>query len=108
MSSQLTNFRSEVMAASADDGAKLALGLRIRELREERGLTREDLSVKAGVPVTSLINWEVGHREPMAFQLRKLSVALSVPCDSLFDVPAGGATPRGRGRPKKAEGEPPQ
>jgi transcriptional regulator with XRE-family HTH domain len=84
-----------------DEAARKAFGLRIRALREEAHMTRDQLAEKAGVPVSTLVNWEQGHREPLATQLRKLSVALNIPCDSFFEGPT--TAPRQRGRPPKSD-----
>jgi transcriptional regulator with XRE-family HTH domain len=85
------------------------LGQRIARLREAAGLTQKGLAERAGLPFTSLRNWEQDAREPLASAVGKLAVALGVSADVLLgtapltEAPAGQATTRkpGPGRPRK-------
>lgn len=45
----------------------------LRALREERFMTRLELAVRLGVSVSSIYNWEMGIRCPLASHLRKLA-----------------------------------
>jgi len=57
---------------------------RLREWRQKRGLTQEELARKAGVPVVSVSHFETGHRFPNAESLRRLADALGVSTDYLL------------------------
>jgi DNA adenine methylase len=58
--------------------AETTFGRRLKQLREAAGLTQPALAEAAGVPVTSLRNWEQDHREPMASAVLGLARALGV------------------------------
>lgn len=45
---------------------------RLKELRTERGLTQEDVSLQAGIPLPTLKKWELGQRTPAIEGLSKL------------------------------------
>lgn len=58
------------------------LGLRIKELRKQRGLTQEVLAEIAGIETASLSNIEIGNRYPTPENLDSLAKALNVlPCE---------------------------
>lgn len=59
-------------------------GARLLRLREMAGLTQASLAEAAGVPITTLRNWEHGRREPLASAVRKLASALGVTTDVLL------------------------
>lgn len=86
---------------------------RLRCLREQAGLSRQELADRAGVSIRSLEKWEQGIREPVWSLAVALARALAVSTDQ-FAVPGDAedtadAAPRGRGRPAKpataAQGE---
>ena len=39
------------------------MGNRLRELREARGLSREELSDLTGINVNNIVSWELGRRD---------------------------------------------
>jgi transcriptional regulator with XRE-family HTH domain len=86
------------------DPKKVQLGQRIRELREGRGLTREQLAGAARVSVRAVVQWEIGVREPGWFNVLALCVALGVDCRAFAEAPSQAPEPR-RGRPRKAPQE---
>jgi transcriptional regulator with XRE-family HTH domain len=51
---------------------------RLRELREQAGLTQESLAYKTGMSVSSIRNYEQGIREPYWKGVFQLAKALSV------------------------------
>lgn len=53
-------------------------GLRLKELRIERGIRQNDLSEKMGVPRYCVANWEQERSEPSLEDLIELASALSV------------------------------
>jgi transcriptional regulator with XRE-family HTH domain len=96
---------SEGADVAEKDPMKVQLGDRIRELREEAGLSREQLADGAGVSVRAVIQWELGEREPGWFNMLALAQALAVQVSAFLKEPA----PRpqtGPGRPPKATVEP--
>jgi transcriptional regulator with XRE-family HTH domain len=76
------------------------LGNRIRELREEAGLNREQMAQATGVSVRAVVQWELGEREPGWFNMLALAEALRVDCTAFIQAPAERSSP-GPGRPRK-------
>lgn len=59
---------------------------RIRELREQRGLTRSQLAEMAGVTMEAVKKWETRGIEHAQYgAMRRLARALGVPMDELDD-----------------------
>jgi transcriptional regulator with XRE-family HTH domain len=82
-------------------------GLRLRELREGAGLSREALAERSGISIRSLEKWEQSVREPSWGYLQLLCRALGVDCTA-FTVPPASQDKPGRGRPAKAKPEAPE
>lgn len=61
----------------------IAMGLRLQELRHEKGLSQAQLAKVAGVPAASLRNWEQGRRLPMLDAAFKIAKALGITLDEL-------------------------
>jgi transcriptional regulator with XRE-family HTH domain len=80
-------------------------GSRLKELREQAGLSQKDLAGRAGLGQKSVSNWEQGTREPSWSNVVALAQALGVSCEDFLQEPAG-RPPTGRGRPPKAVSEP--
>jgi transcriptional regulator with XRE-family HTH domain len=78
---------------------------RLRELREEAGLTREELAEKAGLKPGGVRDIEQGKRVPGWETVLALCGALGCSCEEFRREPAERPEPR-RGRPRKAAGEP--
>jgi transcriptional regulator with XRE-family HTH domain len=75
------------------------LGRRIASLRETAELTQQQLADAAGVPVSTLRNWEQDHREPMASVVVRLAKGLGISPGPLLE---GVVFPtKGRGPAKK-------
>jgi transcriptional regulator with XRE-family HTH domain len=80
---------------------------KLKQLRLAKGQSQNDLAIAAGVPVTTLRQWEYGIREPSLGALLKLAKGLGVSLsvfDGLIDtgtLPAE-QPPAKPGRPKKA------
>jgi transcriptional regulator with XRE-family HTH domain len=66
------------------------IGLRLRELRTERGLTQRAVAARAGIDSTRMSKYETGEHEPPLKTLLKLSQVLAVPLDSLVREPSAG------------------
>lgn len=61
-----------------------ALGLALRERREELQLTQEALSLRTGVPQRRIWELEAGAGNPTARTLLRLVSGLDVPCSQLI------------------------
>jgi transcriptional regulator with XRE-family HTH domain len=76
---------------------------RLKELREQAGLTQRQLGEQAGVSERAVAQWERGVREPVWSNVIALCQALGVSCEAFTQEPA----PRegaGPGRPPKRAG----
>jgi transcriptional regulator with XRE-family HTH domain len=89
------------------------LGRRLQRLRVAAGLTQSQVAEVAGVPVSSLRNWEIDRREPGLRAACRLARALGVTAEHLAEtVPveeAGGKAPRPAGptrQPAALKGRP--
>lgn len=60
------------------------IGIRIAQLRRERGLTQEELGKILGISRPSVTQLESGNRELAAIELRKLATALQFSIDDLL------------------------
>lgn len=63
---------------------QVQLGMRIRYLRKERGLSIEDLALKSGVNKNYLSDLERGTRNPSLSILNRLAEGLSISLETLF------------------------
>lgn len=61
-----------------------ALGVALRERREELGLTQEALSLRTGVPQRRIWEVEAGAGNPTARTLLRLVRGLDMPCSQLI------------------------
>ena len=59
--------------------------IRLRQIRERRGMTQETLAKKAGVSRAYLSRLEMGRHDPPLSRLRKLAKALGVPVTELLE-----------------------
>jgi transcriptional regulator with XRE-family HTH domain len=76
---------------------------RLKELRENAGLTQGQLAEKAGLSKGGIANLEQGIREPSWGTVQALAAALGVDCLAFTSPPAdAGKVPSPRGRPAKA------
>jgi transcriptional regulator with XRE-family HTH domain len=72
----------------ADGGdASARLGLNVRQLREARGLTQDQLAKIAGVPRATWANLESGAANPTLSVLRRAAAALQVTIEELLSAP---------------------
>jgi transcriptional regulator with XRE-family HTH domain len=77
-------------------------GERLRELRQEAGLTQKQLAEEAGLTVWAITDLEQGGRQhPRWDTVVALADALGVSCDAFRQAPAKGGKKPGRGRPPK-------
>ena len=77
----------------------------LRTLRQEASLSRAELARRAGVPVSTLRNWENGRGFPSMAALLRLAEALGVPAERLaegVDDPAGEEAEAAEAKPRRA------
>jgi transcriptional regulator with XRE-family HTH domain len=74
---------------------------RLRELREARGWTQQDLAGRAGVSAISVTRYESGGRVPDFDAVLALAGALGVDCTAFCEQPATRHRKRRPGRPRK-------
>jgi len=79
-------------------------GPRLRELREQVGLTQAQLGEKVGVGWLAVSRWENGTREPGWGYIKSLADALGVSCEA-FRQPAANREPSKPGRPLRTKAE---
>lgn len=60
------------------------LGMRIRYLRKQKGLSQEDLALESGINKNYLSDLERGSRNPTIKVMEKISIALGVSLSELF------------------------
>jgi transcriptional regulator with XRE-family HTH domain len=65
--------------------ALLAMGLRLREAREEAGLSLRAVAVKAGVDFSTIYRIGTGDTIPKFDALEKLAKALGIPVRDLIE-----------------------
>ncbi|MEW9550397.1 helix-turn-helix domain-containing protein [Nonomuraea sp. NPDC050783] len=85
------------------DEVLLAVGPRLRALRQERGVTLAELSRSTGISASTLSRLESGQRKPTLELLLPLARAHQVQLDELVDAPVTG-DPRVHLRPVKRHG----
>ena len=66
------------------DAYQTAFGQHVRRLRNQRGVTQEEVAHRAGVHVTYLSGIERGLRNPSLKNLRAIALAMDVPMARLF------------------------
>jgi transcriptional regulator with XRE-family HTH domain len=60
-------------------------GDNLKAVREEKGLTQEELADRTGLHLSAVGKHERGEREPRLFTVIKLAKGLEVPADRLCD-----------------------
>ncbi len=80
-------FKKSTCIQTTEMEIKEALGMRIRLIREGRGLTQETLAGRVERAPESVRNWESGNCFPNATSFEALSAALKVPVRDFFDFP---------------------
>jgi transcriptional regulator with XRE-family HTH domain len=93
----------------AKDPRKVAIGAKIREVRERANVSRADLALAAGVSIRAIVQWELGEREPSWGNILALGKALGVPCTAFEaegEASGSAAVPRKPDRPRKDPEEP--
>ena len=84
------------------DDLRAALGERVRELREQQGLSQEQLAERSTLDVTYISGIERGRRNPGLNSLNRLAKALKVALPALVtDLRQPRRREIRRGRPRK-------
>jgi transcriptional regulator with XRE-family HTH domain len=83
----LPDWQNIVMASPLDD-VLVAVGPRLRALRQQRDMTLADLSAATDISVSTLSRLESGQRRPNLELLLPLARAYGVPLDELIGAPA--------------------
>lgn len=91
------------MATTDLEAALTAVGPRLRQLREQRGLTLTEVALSTGVAVSTLSRLESGGRRPTLELLLPLAETYRVTLDELVDAPPTG-DPRVNLRPVTVHG----
>jgi transcriptional regulator with XRE-family HTH domain len=79
---------------------------KLKEVRQQKGLTQEQLAQRAGISLGNVRNYEQGIRQPSWVAVVRLSRALAVSADTFsVCVPDGQQQPAPRGRPRKRKGK---
>ena len=65
---------------------KIVLGKKLKELREERGLTQKELSSKLGLNSVTYLRYEKSQREPPLSLLADFAVFFDVSVDFLLGL----------------------
>ena len=84
---------------------RLAVGHRIRDLRERRGLTREELAARVGVHAGSIARWETGGSVPHAYTLERIAEACGGSAEYIRTGRGGGTETRETALPGGGDGE---
>lgn len=71
---------------------KKLIGVRIKVLRKQAGLTQERLAEKVGLDSRHLSRLEVGQHFPSLDSLERIAVALNVPLAEFFQFPSADST----------------
>jgi transcriptional regulator with XRE-family HTH domain len=74
-------------------------GSRLARLRQSAGLSQTRLAAAAGVPVTTLRNWERGRRIPLATAVPRLADSLGISADEVLGRAGSGLTQGDQVRP---------
>ena len=69
-----------------DQELAIYIGLKIKELRDQRGLTQKELADLIEMGNTTIANYEKGFRTPKKNTLFKIANALNVTIDDLFPI----------------------
>src|SRR5210317_848730 len=63
----------------------IELGLRIAELRKQKGITQEELAAKASINVRTIQRIEKGEVDPRSYTLQEIARALEVDPERLLE-----------------------
>lgn len=75
--------RIRYKARGTEQPDRYQFGLRLYELREERGITQAELSAKVGLSHAAVGHWESGRFIPSLVAAKRLADALEISLDEL-------------------------
>ena len=99
-------YRLMQREADVETNGDARFARRLRELREQAGLTQQQLGERAGMHKLTVAKLEQGIREPSWATVQALADALGVSCDAFRQEPGPAPEPQ-RGRPRKTAPEEP-
>lgn len=67
-----------------DNSYKEMFKNRLKELREEKGLSQKAVAQNLEIPVSTYANWEQGRREPSIEDIYKILEVLDIEANDLF------------------------
>ncbi len=79
---------------------------KLREARQQQGMTQEQLAQRAGTSLGNVRNYEQGLRLPSWAAVVRLCRALGVSCEVFSDCIPAEEAPAGKPAPKKPRGRP--
>lgn len=88
--SRLANLLADGYSAVVDRDLSARLGRNLRELREARGISQQQIARLSGIPRATWSNLESGAANPTLSVLRKAAAALQVSIEELLSRPALG------------------
>lgn len=59
---------------------------RLKDLRQEKGLSQNQIADKLGCAVSTYANWEQGRREPSIYDIFNLLWVYEIEANELFDI----------------------
>lgn len=74
------------MGKKANESKKYEIGLRIKQIRENIGMSQRELANMLGISVSRMSNWEQGINRPDADMIGALCSALEVSPSELLNV----------------------
>jgi transcriptional regulator with XRE-family HTH domain len=77
-------------SAGVQTSPQKAFGNRIRELRQAKGMTQEDLADRCGLFRTYMSRIETGKANPTLTMIHALADSIGVPVQTLFDAATKG------------------
>ncbi len=95
-----------MVKTKASDPAAREIGARVREVREGRALTQQEVARRAGLAMDAMSRIENGYRKPRPSTLQRLAVALDVAVERLtgaMDLGVGGVVVSSAPREDRAE-----
>lgn len=73
---------------------RVAIGLNVRRIRLEKGISQEQLSFSSGLTRAYLSGLEAGHRNPTVVSLTRLATSLNSTVEDLIRIPKGNRLPK--------------
>jgi transcriptional regulator with XRE-family HTH domain len=75
---------------------EVAVGIRLKKLREDRGLSQNDIVRMTGIPKSTYLRWEWGQGAPPLLAAVRLADVLDVSMDELVGRDRTARKPKGK------------